>query len=172
MKPSTLMKVSNVFCTIFTILALAGSLLLVIAFLALPSVLDGMGLNLESLLSDGITNDSEALEFIIAGGATMVAYIGGAVLVLIFFPFFLLPCIASVVGWRMLRGYKGAWDHPTALKKKKTDSILKIVISIILIVYSAVVTLGTIPVIFGAVLLYGGGVLLPAVLALKSESVE
>ncbi len=172
MKPSMLMKVSNVFCTVFTILALAGSIILIVAFLALPSVLDGMGLSLETLAADGITNDSEVLEFLIAGGATMVAYIGGVVLLLAFFPYFLLPCIASIVGWRMLRGYKGAWDHPTALKKKKTDSILKIVISIILIVYSAVITLGTIPVIFGAILLYGGGILLPAALALKSESVE
>ncbi len=172
MKPSLLMKISNVFCTIFTILALAGSILLVIAFLALPSVLDGMGLSLESLVADGITSDSEALEFLIAGGATMVAYIGGVVLLLVFFPYFLLPCIASIVGWRMLRGYKGAWDHPTALKKKKTDSILKIVISIILIVYTAVITLGTIPAVLGGILLYGGGVLLPAFLALKSESVE
>lgn len=168
MKPSSLMKISNVFCTIFTVFALIGLIILFVIVLALPFILDDQGANLGSFLSDGITNDSEALEFIIAGGAIMVACVGAVLLLLVFSPFFLLPFIASIVGWRTLRDCNGTWEHPTAMKKKKTDSILKIVFSIILIVYTAVITLGTIPVILGAVLLYGGGVILPAALALKS----
>ena len=168
MKPASLMKISNVFCTIFAVLALIGLIIFFVTCLALPFILDDQGVNLGSLLSDGITNDMEALEFIISGGAIMVACVGAVVLLLVFSPFFLLPFIASIVGWRTLRDCKVTWDHPAAMKKKKTDSILKIVISIILIIYSAVITLGMIPVILGVVLFYGGGVILPAALALKS----
>lgn len=168
MKPASLMKISNVFCTIFAVLALIGLIIFFVACLALPFILDDQGVNLGSLLSDGITNDMEALEFIISGGAIIVACVGAVVLLLVFSPFFLLPFIASIVGWRTLRDCNGTWDHPAAMKKKKTDSILKIVIFIILIIYSAVITLGMIPVILGAVLFYGGGIILPAALALKS----
>ncbi|MBR6618523.1 MAG: hypothetical protein IKL00_11715, partial [Oscillospiraceae bacterium] len=103
MKPASLMKISNVFCTIFAVLALIGLIIFFVACLALPFILDDQGVNLGSLLSDGITNDMEALEFIISGGAIIVACVGAVVLLLVFSPFFLLPFIASIVGWRTLR---------------------------------------------------------------------
>ncbi len=166
------MKISNVFCTVTAILSAIAFLLLLLAAFLIPELSAGTEGSLSEVKPDDVTAGFQVLGTLLAGSLSLVAWVGVIALMIILVPYFVLALIPAISGALLLRSYRSAVQETVARKKKRTDSIVKIVISVLMHLYSIALFSTSWGILFVCIILFGCGILLPAILVLTSESLD